>query len=197
MTLVVNLVRTVSLAKFICCCWRIPWRDCYVTHTHTPKCNESAKIRANYSLWLNNTDCLSVFLCRLRISTRLRSGAVDKMAGIFTKRIWQPYIICQPNELKREVKKKTGGPNGEPSKNLGCHGPPRPPLRIAPRCTTFLLLPAASRLFLWNTAASQFKIFFFFAFLQFCFNTLSLTHFHTSVWRSFCKVSSYSKNSFN
>jgi len=32
MTLVVNPVRTVSSAKFICCCWRIPWCDCYVTH---------------------------------------------------------------------------------------------------------------------------------------------------------------------
>jgi len=31
------------------------------------------------------------------------------MANIFTKRIWQPYI-CQPNELKWEIKKKTGGP---------------------------------------------------------------------------------------
>jgi len=30
------------------------------------------------------------------------------MAGIFTKRIWQP-CIWQPNELKREIKKKTGG----------------------------------------------------------------------------------------
>jgi len=26
-------------------------------------------------------------LCRLRMTTQLRSGAVDKMAGIFTKRI--------------------------------------------------------------------------------------------------------------
>jgi len=32
MILVVNLVRTVSSAKFICYCWRIPWCDCYVTH---------------------------------------------------------------------------------------------------------------------------------------------------------------------
>jgi len=46
MTLVVNLVRTVSSAKFICCCWRNRWCDCRVTHT--PKCNESAKIRANH-----------------------------------------------------------------------------------------------------------------------------------------------------
>jgi len=30
------------------------------------------------------------------------------MAGIFTKRIWQ-RCICQPNELKQEIKKKTGG----------------------------------------------------------------------------------------
>jgi len=34
MTPVVNLVRTVSSAKFICCCWRNPWCDCH-THTET------------------------------------------------------------------------------------------------------------------------------------------------------------------
>jgi len=51
MTLVVNLVRTVPSGKFICCCWRNPWCDCHVTHK--PKCNEPAKIRANYQLWLN------------------------------------------------------------------------------------------------------------------------------------------------
>jgi len=42
----VNLVRTDPLAKFICCCWRNLWCDCNVIHT--PKCNESAKIRANH-----------------------------------------------------------------------------------------------------------------------------------------------------
>jgi len=47
-------------------------------------------------------------LCCLWITTQLRSGAIDKMTGIFTKRIWQP-CICQPNELKREINKKTGG----------------------------------------------------------------------------------------
>jgi len=46
MTLVGNLVRAVSSAKFICCCWRIPCCGCHVTHTR--KCNEPAKIRANY-----------------------------------------------------------------------------------------------------------------------------------------------------
>jgi len=66
-------------------------------------------------------------LCRLRITTQLRSGAVDKMAGIFTKRLWQPYM-CQPNELKREIKKKNWGANGKSNKNLGRHGPPRSPL---------------------------------------------------------------------
>jgi len=40
--------------------------------------------------------------------TQLRSGAVDKVAGIFTQRIWQPYI-CQHKELNSEIKKKTGG----------------------------------------------------------------------------------------
>jgi len=46
MTLVVNFVRKDPSAKFICCCWRNPRCDCHVTPT--PKCNESAKIRANY-----------------------------------------------------------------------------------------------------------------------------------------------------
>jgi len=42
MTLVVNLVRTVSSAKFICCCCRNPWCDWHVTLK--PKCNESVNI---------------------------------------------------------------------------------------------------------------------------------------------------------
>jgi len=40
---------------------------------------------------------LSLFsLCCLWFTTQLRSGTVNKMAGIFTKRIWQPYLrsIC-------------------------------------------------------------------------------------------------------
>jgi len=46
MTLAVNLVRKDRSAKFMCCYWRNPWSDCHVTHT--PKCNEPAKIRKNY-----------------------------------------------------------------------------------------------------------------------------------------------------
>jgi len=46
MTPVVNLVRTVLSAKFICCYWHNPWCDIRVTHTS--KCNKPAKIQANY-----------------------------------------------------------------------------------------------------------------------------------------------------
>jgi len=41
------------------------------------------------------------------------------------------YCTCLPNELKRDIKKKLGEPSSGPRKNLGGHGPPRPPLRIA------------------------------------------------------------------
>jgi len=37
------------------------------------------------------------------------------------------YCICQPNELERKIKKKTGGA----SKNLGGLWPTQAPLRIA------------------------------------------------------------------
>jgi len=37
------------------------------------------------------------------------------------------YCICQPNELERETMKKKLGVQ---AKIWGCHGPPRPPLRI-------------------------------------------------------------------
>jgi len=65
-------------------------------------------------------------LCRLRIMTQLRSGAVDKMAGIFTKRTWQP-CICQPNDLK--LKKKTAGvKRGAKQKSGRDMAHPGPPL---------------------------------------------------------------------
>jgi len=38
------------------------------------------------------------------------------------------YCLSQPNDLKREIKKKTGGAK---QKSWGGHGPPRFPLRIA------------------------------------------------------------------
>jgi len=48
------------------------------------------------------------------------------MAGIFTKRIWQP-CICQPNDLK--IKKKTEGAKGVAKQNSwGAMALPDPPL---------------------------------------------------------------------
>jgi len=58
------------------------------THTHTPKCNDPVKTQGNCGLTMLIVSLLS--LCRLRITIKLRSGTVDKMTGIFTKRIWQP-----------------------------------------------------------------------------------------------------------
>jgi len=47
------------------------------------------------------------------------------MGGIFTKRIWESYI-CQPNQHKRDIKKKTGGPNGGQAKIWGGKTHPGP-----------------------------------------------------------------------
>jgi len=65
--------------------------DAIVTsHTHQnvigqPKYGQIIK------LWLETILIVSLFsLCRLRITTQLISGTVGKIAGIFTKRIWQP-----------------------------------------------------------------------------------------------------------
>jgi len=53
------------------------------------------------------------------------------MAGIFTKRIWQPFV-CQPDKLKREIKKKTGGAKrGAKQKSGVAMAHQAPPLRIA------------------------------------------------------------------
>ena len=43
---------------------------------------------------------------------------------MFTKRIWQP-CVCQPNKLKREIKKKTVGAK---QKSGGAMAHPGPPL---------------------------------------------------------------------
>ena len=124
MTLVVNLVRTVSSAKFICYCCCNGAIVTSRTHQNVTNQQKYGQI-INCGLTIVIDSLLS--LCRLRIMTQLRSGAVDKMAGIFTQRIMQPCGIftqrimqpCQPNELKWEIKKKLGWPNGGPSKNLG------------------------------------------------------------------------------
>ena len=51
-------------------------------------------------------------------------------------------------------------------------------------CTIFSLLPAALGLFLWMSAASEFKIVLFFEWLLFCFHTLSLPCFHILLMHS-------------
>jgi len=58
------------------------------SHTH-----RNATSQPKYGKIINcglTTLFVSLFsLCRLRITAQLRSGTVDKMAGIFTKHIWQ------------------------------------------------------------------------------------------------------------
>ena len=119
----------VSSAKFICCCWRNPWCNCHHTHTH-----RNVKKQPKYGQIINcglTILTVSLFsLCHLRITTQLRSGVIDKMAGIFTKRIEQTYI-CQPNKFKREIKKKTGGAKRGAKQKSGETWPTQAPLRIA------------------------------------------------------------------
>ena len=54
------------------------------------------------------------------------------------------YCICQPNELKREIKKKNwrGQTGGQP-KVWRSHGPPRIPLRTATACLICRILLCA------------------------------------------------------
>ena len=119
-----NLIRTVSSARFICCCWRNPWCDCHVTHT--PKCGESAKILGNYELWLRNTH----YLCFPCAANELRHSL--DMALLTKCRYYckthLANLIRQPNELKQEIEKKMGEPKGGQAKIWGGHDPPRPPL---------------------------------------------------------------------
>jgi len=51
------------------------------------------------------------------------------MGGIFIKRVWQSYI-CQPNQLKRDMKKLVGGGIRGPSENLGGKTHPGPLLEL-------------------------------------------------------------------
>jgi len=90
MTLVVDLVRTVPSAKFflLLLMQSLVRLSC---HTHTEIFWDSQNTGKTINCGL--TIIVSRFsLCRLRITTELRSGTVDKMGGIFTKRIWQPCL---------------------------------------------------------------------------------------------------------
>jgi len=54
-----------------------------------------------------------------------RGFLVDRLKYSWPKCI---YCVCQPNELKREIKKKTGGPAGGQAKIWGGMAYPGPPL---------------------------------------------------------------------
>jgi len=70
------------------------------------------------------------------------------MAGVSTKHIRQP-CTCQPNELKREIKKKTGGAKrGVKQTSEGSMAHPAPPLRIATAYVSLIVLYFVVRLFL-------------------------------------------------
>ena len=124
MTLVVNLVRTVSSAKFICCCRRNHWCDCHVTHT--PKCNESAKIRANHQLWLNNTDCLCFPSAAYELRQSSDLALLTKWPVFLQNTFGNPAHVNQTN-LNGKLRKKLGGPNGGSSKHLRGPWPTQPP----------------------------------------------------------------------
>jgi len=111
------------------CCCRNPWCDCHVTHT--PKCNQSAKIRQIINCGLT---ILIVSVCPVLLPNydTAQIWRCWQNGRYFTKRIWQP-CICQPNELKREIRKKTGGPG----KNLGGPWPTRPPRIESPLCAKY------------------------------------------------------------
>jgi len=85
MTLVVNLVRTVIqrslFAAVVAILGAIVTSRTHQNVTNQPKYGQII----NCGLTIVIDSLLS--LCRLRILTQLRSGAVDKMTGIFTQRI--------------------------------------------------------------------------------------------------------------
>jgi len=53
-----------------------------------------------------------------------RGFLVDRLKYSWPKCI---YCVCQPNELKWEIKKKTGGPAGGKQKCVGGMAHPGPP----------------------------------------------------------------------
>jgi len=124
MTLVLNLVSTVSSAKFICCCWRNPWCDCHVTHT--PKCYESAKygqiINCGLTLLIVCFPCAAY---ELRHSSDL---ALLTKWPVFLQNAFGNRAYANQTNLNGKWIKKLGGQ----AKIWGAW----PPLRIASGCRT-------------------------------------------------------------
>ena len=121
-----NLVWTDPSAKFICCCWRNLWCDCHVTHT--PKCKESAKIRANHELWLNNTDCLCVFPVPLTNYDTAQIWRCWQNGRYFYKTHLAFGNPAYVNQTILKIRKKLGGQRGSQAKIWGSMAHPGPPL---------------------------------------------------------------------
>jgi len=62
-----------------------------------------------------------------KIWMQARGFLIDRINYSWPKCI---YCVCQPNELKREIKKKLGGQAEGQANIWEGHGPPRAPLRI-------------------------------------------------------------------
>jgi len=115
MTLVVNLVREFLQRSLFAAIDAILGA---IVTSHTPKCNESAKVGQIINCVLAIL-LVSIFPV---VPTNYDTAQIWRCwqnGRYFTKRIWQ-HCICQPNEFKRDIKKKTGGQ----AKNWGAHGPP-------------------------------------------------------------------------
>ena len=98
-------------------------------HTHTPKCNESAKIGQIINCGLTIL-IVSVFPVLLTNYDTAQICRCWQNGGDFYK----THLATVHMSTKRtngKLRKKLGGPNGGLNKNLGSHGPPRPSLRIA------------------------------------------------------------------
>jgi len=128
MTLAVNLVRTVSSAKFIWCCCHNPWCDCHVTHT--PKCNESAKIGqiiyCALTILITNTDCLC-FPCaayELRHSSDL--SLLTKWP-VFLQNAFSNRAYVNQTNLNWKLRKNWGAKRGAKQKSGGAMAHPGPP----------------------------------------------------------------------
>ena len=142
MTLVVNLVRTVSSAKFICRCCRHPWCDCHVTHT--PKCNELAKIgqiiNCGWTILI-----VSVFPVLLTKYDTAQIWALLTKWPVFLQNAFGNRAYVNQTNLCGKLRKKLGGPNRGQAKIWGAMAHPGSPLESP-------LLLSAVQLKLWSGA---------------------------------------------
>ena len=123
MTLAVNLVMTEPSAKFISYFWRNLWCDWHVIHT--PKCNESANIRANYLLWLTNTDSLCFPGASYELRHSLDLALFAEWPIFWQNAFGDPAYV---NQTILKLRKKLGDQMGGQAKICGGMAHPGPPL---------------------------------------------------------------------